>query len=217
MDETDTQPEDLLHELKVRRLVENQTRLSIGMIAGFPTAMMLEEGVRILAGGKSFGFILWMAAIGIVVSAVCLRFVRGWTEQSTRRQLRRSSKRLKKWLDKPGSSAVLFASMMGGFIAYMLFFSILMGDLGPTMLLMSSGFAFALIWGGLRWRTGDDLVCARCDYNKTPESDDICPECGSAWVIADTLALGRPAVVPWMIVAGAIAIGIDLTMVALIK
>ncbi len=215
MDETDTQPEDLLHELKVRRHVENQTRLNVGMVAGFPSAMVLEEGVRVLAGGKSFGFILWMAAILFAASAVCLRFTRGWTNRSIRRQLRRSSKRMKKWLDKPRSGALFLAMMMGGFIAYMLFFSMLMGHFGPTMLLMSSGFAFALVWGGLRWRTGDDLVCARCDYHKTPESGDICPECGSAWIIADTLALGRARVVPWMIVAGVAGIGVDLAMVAL--
>ncbi len=80
---------------------------------------------------------------------------------------------------------------------------------------MAPSVAFALGWAGLRWRDGDELVCARCEYPKTPESKDICPECGNAWTNPDALNLGRVRTVPWMIIAGATVIGIDLVVVAL--
>ncbi len=213
--ERSAETDGLIRELKVRRLVENQVRLGFGLLPGLLAAIVLEEGARILAGGKILGFMVWMAAILVAANVVHFRFARDWVDHSIQRQLGRSSKRLTKSLDHPGSIAVHFAMTMGGIMACSLFLSVLIDFPGSTTVWMSLPFAFALVWGGLRFRIGDDLVCARCEYPKTPESGDICPECGSAWIIADTLALGRPAVVPWMIVAGVAGIGVDVAMVAM--
>ncbi len=184
------------------------------MLVSIPGTIAMEEFVRLLAHGEIRMSMFLMGLVVAVGDIFLIRLVRRTTESSVRNRLRRNGRdSLRGWLDNPRRIARAFAIMAWAFPIWVISLSFLSGDWGLYRLTFGAYFAMALIWGDLRWRVGDELVCAGCDYAKSPELGEICPECGGAWTTAEGLALGRARVVPWMIGSGSLVIALDLFFV----
>lgn len=210
----DVPSEDLLHELKIQRYAENSTRLHLGALAGFPVIVAIDETVRYVVHGEVGLAAILMGSLMVIFALVLAPNMRRFDDQWIGRQLACGDPAwVRKWRDNPMSQPRCWAIFVVGFPLWIVGHAALSDDWGISGLFIISFFATGLLWAGLRWRIGDELVCARCEYPKTPDSGDICPECGSAWIIADTLALGRIRLIPWMVAVGAGAIALDLFFV----
>lgn len=203
-----------LDELKIQRYIENSLRLNVASVFAAPGVVAMEESVRLLVHGEAQMFMVWFGMVIAIGSLFLLPIVRRSIDPSARRRFKSMGHAaMRRWLDRPMRMARVQSVLVWFFPLWVISISAIQNDWGLNGLLISSFLAIPLIWGGLRWRHGDELVCARCEYPRTPESCEICPECGGAWTSSDGLALGRARPVAWMILSGSLALALDIFFV----
>lgn len=63
------------------------------------------------------------------------------------------------------------------------------------------GIGALSIYLGVRWRTGDDVCCARCEYAMDTAPGPNCPECGNPWLDPWRARMGHRRVSPLWVAA----------------